>query len=60
MNSLAKELEGKEIDRLIVYVNLYFDQQKIAEQVADSLGMESVELLYDNTYTKIYLLRSVR
>lgn len=60
VNSLAKELEGKEIDRLIVYVNLYFDQQKIAEQVADSLGMESVELLYDNTYTKIYLLRSVR
>ena len=60
VGSLAKELEGKEIDRVTVYVNLYFDQQKVAEQAADSLGMESVELLYDNTYTKIYLLRSIR
>lgn len=54
LEELPDVLQNKPCDKLVVYVNIYFDEPAVASDIAAGLGMSSVELLYDNTYTKIY------
>ncbi len=45
-----------EADRLILYVDIYFEEEQIAEEVAGLLGYSSFSLLYDNTFSQIFVL----
>lgn len=47
---------GYEADRLILYVDIYFEEEQTAREVAELLGYSSWALLYDNTFTQIYCL----
>ena len=48
----------KEIDaeQLILYVDIYYDEHQTAERIAELLEYHSYVLLYDNTFTQIFLL----
>lgn len=49
-------LEEKESGSILVYVDIYFDEKSTVEQIADMLHYSSVEFLYDNMFTEIYVL----
>lgn len=55
MEKLTEETEHF-TDKLIVYVDIYYDEEKTAQKFADMLGYNSVSPLYDNTYTQIFVL----
>ncbi len=42
--------------QLVLYVDIYYNEQQTAEQVAKLLEYRSYSLLYDNTFTQIFLL----
>lgn len=42
-------------DTLLLYVDVYYPENTV-EEVQHSLEYESVDLLYDNEFTKIYVL----
>ncbi|MCM1154771.1 MAG: hypothetical protein NC314_01700 [Roseburia sp.] len=48
--------EGMETEYLVLYVDIYYDEWQTAERVAELLGYRSFALLYDNTFTQIFLL----
>ena len=53
----ARRKEGQQKPQeLVVYVNIYFDERETAEKIAALLGYREAALLYDNTYTKIFVL----
>lgn len=43
-------------EQLVLYVDIYYNELQTAEQVASLLGYQSCSLLYDNTFTQIFLL----
>ena len=47
---------GEENLSFLLYVDIYYPEEETAEEVRRLMGCQSVELLYDNTYTQIYLL----
>lgn len=49
-------LQNERRDKLVLYVNIYYDEWQTAETVAALLDYPSVALLYDNTYTQIFVL----
>lgn len=49
-------MQGRMPEQLVVYVDIYFDELGTAEKLAGLLNYNRVELLYDNTYTQIYVL----
>lgn len=56
LNDLPKICEGNDARQLILYVDIYYNELQTAGQVAELLEYRSYELLYDNTFTQIYLL----
>ncbi len=53
---LPQILTGVLEDSLILYVNIYYDERQVAESVAKLTDYQSIDLLYDNTYTQIFVL----
>lgn len=53
-----EKITGGELDSdsLILYVDIYYDEDATAQYVADLFGYDKVTLLYDNTFTQIYAL----
>ena len=49
-------LENKKMDKLVLYVDIYYDEYETAKKVAEMLAYDEVTLLYDNTFTQIYVL----
>lgn len=43
-------------DNLILYVDIYFNMEETAEKVRQILGYKQEAMLYDNMFTKIYVL----
>lgn len=43
-------------DSLILYVDIYYDEDATAQYATDLLEYDKVKLLYDNTFTQIYVL----
>lgn len=43
-------------EHLVLYVDIYYNERQTAEQVAELLKYQSYSLLYDNTFTQIFLL----
>lgn len=43
-------------DQLILYVDIYFNENQVAEEIAELLDYSSYSLLYNNTFSKIYCL----
>lgn len=43
-------------DRIILYVDIYYQEQSTAEEACRLLGYRKVEHLYDNQFTQIYVL----
>lgn len=56
LEKLPEICKGKEKDQMILYVDIYYDEYQIAEEVAELLGYSSYELLYDNTFSQIFCL----
>ena len=56
IEQLQQILNGKEKQKLILYVDIYYDEEKTAREVADILGYTTVTELYDNQFTKIFVL----
>ena len=50
---ICKEMDT---EQMILYVDIYYDEQQTAERIAELLEYRSYEILYDNTFTQIYLL----
>lgn len=48
--------EDMNTEQLILYVDIYYQEFQTAEEIAESSGYSSYTLLYDNTFTKIFLL----
>lgn len=46
-----------DVDTLVLFVDIYFDEEETAKQVASLIGLGEIEKVYDNTFTQIYLLR---
>ena len=49
-------LENKKMDKLVLYVDIYYDESETARTVAQMMAYDEVTLLYDNTFTQIYVL----
>ncbi len=45
-----------DIDELLVYVDVGYYQNNVPEKIAEEMKLENIKFLYDNTYTKIYVL----
>lgn len=43
-------------EHMVLYVDIYYDEYKTAELVKELMGYSSCSLLYDNTFTQIYVL----
>ena len=43
-------------EQLILYVDIYYNEFQTAKEIAGLLGYQSYALLYDNTFTQIFLL----
>lgn len=44
-------------DALVLFVDIYFDEEETAKRIASETGLTGIEKIYDNTFTQIYLLR---
>ncbi len=49
-------LKESNADKLILYVDINFDEYETAQMVAKMMSYNEVRLLYDNTFTQIFLL----
>lgn len=56
INELPKICEGSNAKQLILYVDIYYNELQTAGQAAELLGYRSYVLLYDNTFTQVFLL----
>lgn len=56
LNEIPNICEGLDTKQLVLYVDIYYDELQTAKQVAKLLDYQSCSLLYDNTFTQIYLL----
>ena len=56
IDELPEICKGIDAEQMILYVDIYYDEQQTAESVAELLEYCSYALLYDNTFTQIYLL----
>lgn len=56
MAELPQICNGMDAGQLILYVDIYYDEMETAGQTAKLLGYRSYSLLYDNTFTQIFLL----
>ena len=43
-------------DELVLYVDIYYEEDETAQKVCELLGYNQTEHLYDNIYTQIYIL----
>lgn len=56
LNEIPEICKENRTGQLVLYVDIYYDEQQTAEQVAELLEYRSCSLLYDNTFTRIFLL----
>ena len=56
IDELPEICKGIDAEQLILYVDIYYDEQQTAENVAELLEYRSYALLYDNTFTQIFVL----
>ena len=54
IDELPEICKGIDAEQLILYVDIYYDEQQTAERVAEMLEYRSYVLLYDNTFTQIF------
>lgn len=53
IDTICRDVDTKQ---MILYVDIYYDQSETVEQVKKLMGYSSYSLLYDNTFTQIYVL----
>ena len=56
LNELSEICKENETGQIILYVDIYYDEAQTAMRAAELLDYRSCSLLYDNTFTQIYLL----
>lgn len=56
INEIPEICEDTHVNQLVLYVDIYYDEQKTVKQVMELLKYHSYSLLYDNTFTQIFLL----
>lgn len=56
INEISDICNETHSEQLVLYVDIYYNEQQTADQVAELLGYSSYSLLYDNTFTQIFLL----
>lgn len=54
---ILEESEHDDSDGLIVYAEIYWNEEETAQKIAEITGLTVDHLIYDNTYTQIYYLR---
>lgn len=57
MKSPEVKLSGEAEDRLILYVDIYYQEDETAKEVCRLLGYHKIDHLYDNQFTQIYVLK---
>ena len=56
MKSSEIVLSGEAEDRLVLYLDIYYQEDETAEEVCRLLGYRKADHLYDNQFTQIYAL----
>lgn len=56
LESQEVKLSGATENKLVLYVDIYYQEEETAREVCRLLGYREVEHLYDNQFTQIYVL----
>lgn len=55
--TLPQILFNEKTNTLIIYIDIYYDEEEIVSEITNILNYKTIDKLYDNTYSQIYIIK---